>query len=95
MNKEKWINEVMESTAGMQPAAPMPGLFDRVAITAGRHVHKNIHIPSKKWMAAAILLVLLNLGSVLYAIDQHKNERNAVASNTLFSEIQTGSTYNY
>ena len=95
MNKEKWINEVMESTAGMQRATPMPGLFDRIAVAAGRQVHTTIHIPSKKWIAAAILLVMLNIGSVLYAIGQHKHEQNTVASNTLFTEIQTGSTYNY
>ena len=95
MNKEKWINEVMESTTGMQRATPMPGLFDRIAASTGKPGHTTIQIPSKKWIAAAILLVMLNIGSVLYAIDHHKHEQNTVASNALFTEIQTGSTYNY
>ena len=95
MNKEQWVNEVLESTTGMHRAAPHPGLFDRVTALANGHRHHSAPIPARKWVAAAILLVILNVGSILYALDRHRDERNTVASNTLFSDIQTGSSYNY
>ena len=85
----------MESTAGMQRALPPAGLFDRVAIRAGRRANDPASIPAIKWIAAAILLIIFNVGSIIYALDKHDHEQKIMASNTLFSEIQTASTYNY
>ena len=95
MNKEKWINDVLESTRSIQRATPPPGLYDQIAAGIGNLDKVVIHRPAKQWIAAAILLVALNIGSIIYSLAQNKKMETTVASNTLFSEIQTGTTYNY
>ena len=95
MNKEKWINEVLESTRGMQRATPPPCLYDKVAVSLDRPDRTVILGSAKQWVAAAILLIALNVSSIIYSLAQNKKPETTVASNTLFSEIQTGTTYNY
>lgn len=94
MNKEKWINEVLDSTRGMQRATPPPGLYDKIAVRL-HNTGKDVIRPAKLWVAAAIVLLALNVGSIVYALTQNKKTETTVASNTLFPEIQTGTTYNY
>ena len=93
-NKEIWINGVLESTSGMQRAMPRTGLYDRVMSGLNGQA-KGIPMPSKHWIAAAILLLIFNVGSIVYVMSQNKKTPSTAISATLFTEIQSTATYNY
>jgi DUF917 family protein len=93
--KEQWINEVLDSTGGMQKANAAPRLYERVIanINPATKSH-NITISLKQWAAAATILLALNLGSVIYFARQKSNAPvNAVSQ--LAGEMQTETIYNY
>ncbi len=93
INKENWIEEVMNSTSGMERAATPPDLYKNVMTRlAGKSMPST---PAKHWIAAAVLLLALNIGSILYSIGQNKKTANTTISSLLFTEMQSGSTYNY
>ncbi len=95
MNKEKWINEALDSTAGMQRAAAPAGLFTGITNRIGSSIDTS-PVSAKRWIAAAILLLAVNLGSALYAVASRAEKTgNTASSSTPFSEIQAGTTYNY
>jgi len=95
LNKEAWINEVLDSTGGMARATPPADLYHK--ITTGLRVDapksKTIAIPAKQWAAAAILLLALNVCSILYFTAHNTTGHSADASP--LTEIQQVSTYNY
>ena len=98
MNKEKWINAVMDSTRGIQPALPPADLYNRIATRINspkEHQPLTISFPTKKWAAAAVLLLALNIGSVFYYIGESKKATTSTRTTTLSEDIQPESTYNY
>ena len=93
-DKENWINEVLQSTQGMNRATPKADLFER--ITAGMANPSSVkatRLPVKQWAAAAIILLALNIGSVVYFTSQKKT--NDSAKNPFAAAMQVESTYNY
>lgn len=94
-NKEKWINEIMGSTAGMQRAKPKEGLYDRVMSRLGDEpTVRTIPLNVKRWAAAAVLLVALNAVSVVY-FTQNRKVASDLAESTQTLDIPSVSTYNY
>ena len=96
MHKEEWIDAVMKSTHGMSRAQPPTDLFEKITSKLnGRETVKIISMPVKQWAAAAILLLALNIGSVVYFTSQNNKSRVSNTTNSLAAELQLGSTYNY
>ena len=95
-SKEIWINEVLESTKGMVRPEPGAVLYDRIMHRlSGSNDNIKVRIPVREWAAAAIILLAVNAGSVVYyAIRNHKNA--AISSGSSLSlEIESTPTYNY
>lgn len=96
LDKNGWVNEVMSSIQGIQPAQPPVGLYEKTIARINNPAKvKIITLPVKQWAAAAILLLALNVGSAIYAIEQDKKHTFTNTSSPLASEIQLESTYNY
>jgi hypothetical protein len=96
INKEQWINEVMNSLEGITPAQPDDGLFERITEKLRKPQTTKIMNPyPAQWAAAAILLLALNIGSVVYFASRHHQNTAASAANPLSAEILSESTYNY
>ena len=95
-DKEKWINEVMASTNGMQPAMPPSYFFEKITkgISSPRK-GKVIAFPVKQWAAAAVLLLSINIGSAIYSIEHKRKTGNIASSVPIAVEMQLESTYNY
>ena len=93
IGKEQWIDEAMNSTNGMRKAQPGNGLYDKVMGSLSRPVIRN-HVPVNKWAAAAILLLALNIGSVLYYKNRNSNTIQS-SGNPIAAEMQAETTYNY
>jgi negative regulator of sigma E activity len=90
-SKDQWIDEALNSTNGMRKAQPGNGLYDKVIGNLSRPaVRKQV----TRWAAAAILLLALNIGSVLY--NKNRNSSTPQSSeNPIAAEMQAETTYNY
>lgn len=94
-HKEQWIDKVLNSTSGMQRAEPYGGLYARVMMRADLTGRPTIiSFPVKKWAAAAVILLALNIGTMAYfQLRQKTHQNNPVAS--LSGYIENTSVYNY
>ncbi len=99
MNREKWINEVLDSTRGMQPAQPPARLFEKITDEINNpkkyRQANTVPFPVKQWAVAAMLLLAVNIGSVLYYIGENKKAAISTRTTLLTDELQAQSTYNY
>lgn len=94
MDKEQWIDEVLNSTRGMAKATPGEGLFDGVIGRLNNRNDKYLFVPLRQWAVAAVLLLALNIGSVVYYTVQNKKAART-SVNPLAGEMQLETTYNY
>lgn len=94
MQKEKWINEVLESTKGLTKAQPSPFLFEKIAqaIETAKQ-QAPVLKPGLKWAFAisVIILVTVNLFSVIKNSSSEKN-KTVVG---VHSEYDHSTIYNY
>ncbi len=96
INKEKWIDEVLESTKGMSRAEVPHDLFEQLTSKLMEPAKpKIVAIPAKQWIAAAILLLALNAATAVYYVSKNYKSATVVSSNPIALEIQGESTYNY
>jgi len=96
-NRKEWIDQVMASTQGMQRAVPPDGLYDKVTAQLNNPAKANtMPFPAVKWAAAAAILLVVNIGSVMYASSgTYGSKQNTRSANPIATELQTESTYNY
>lgn len=92
-DREQWINEALNSTQGMAKAKPGDGLYAHVMDRIGNREDKYLFVPVRQWAVAALLLLALNIGTVVYYTLQ--NKRAARTASPLATEMQLETTYNY
>jgi hypothetical protein len=96
MEKENWINEVLESTRGMQKAEPSPFLFDQITarINKGRYGSVSVD-PFLKWGLTTFVLIILSL-NIFSIVKINKelvsNQTNQVVTDPYFNNAVI---YNY
>jgi hypothetical protein len=95
IDKERWIEDVMNSTAGMNRAQPDHDLYEKVSAKLRNQPANTVRsIAVRQWAAAAVILLALNIGSVAYIKHQSKLRDNNT-SNPIAMQMQLESTYNY
>ncbi len=92
--KEQWIGAVLASTEGMKRAQPQDGLYDNLLSRLNSSQTNVVSFPVRQWAAAAILLLALNIGSVIYFTNQQKVPETGPATHPLAMQLPS-STYNY
>jgi hypothetical protein len=103
MEKEEWINEVLNSTSGMQKAEPGPFLFEKITarIEKKRTVEQaGLIFFGRKWALGLIavlvlVLVLVNGLSIFYFSSPKPSEPHKEIVNALSHELGYSSSYNY
>jgi hypothetical protein len=96
INKEKWVNEAMQSTQGITRAAPAAGMAERaISKLNGTQATNTARVPLTQWAAAAVILLALNLGSVIHFAAGKNKAGQAGTINTFAAEVPAVSTYNY
>jgi hypothetical protein len=93
-HKEQWIDEVLTSTQGMKRAQPHDGLYDNLFSKLNSSQTDVISFPVRQWVAAAILLLALNIGSVIYFTNREASTEIDANNNPLAMQLPS-STYNY
>ncbi len=93
-HKEQWIDTVLASTEGMKRAQPQEGLYNNLLNKLSGSQPNVVSFPVRQWAAAAILLLALNIGSVIYFTNQQKVPETGPATHPLAMQLPS-STYNY
>ena len=96
MQKEDWINTILESSADVKPVEPNAYLYQKLI----SRLNESNTIPVKgsfvtKWTIAVVMILMINItGVVAYtALSNQKKETAAVKA--ISNEIITSTTYNY
>jgi hypothetical protein len=93
MNKEKWINEVMNSLDGVKPAGANPFLYDRI-LGRIRNAEAAYASPKLVWLAAASLALLIALN--VFIIQRSGNSKTSDVEQLATSmQLINTSTINY
>ncbi|HKC69061.1 MAG TPA: hypothetical protein VKG26_12575 [Bacteroidia bacterium] len=97
MEKENWINEVMQSTKGMKPAEPNLFLFEKIAHKIERNKKEEAQLKSslKGWALVASVVIAVNLISFVYALKDKPNKQQEIGYRALSKEMGLVQNSNY
>ncbi|HXU27421.1 MAG TPA: hypothetical protein VN698_09340 [Bacteroidia bacterium] len=97
MEKENWINEVMQSTKGMKPVEANPFLFEKIAhkIESNKKDEAGAKSFSKGWALAASLVIVVNLISFTYLLKDKPSHQKEIGYQALSKEMGLAQTSNY
>jgi hypothetical protein len=96
MNKEKWINEVMNSLDSIKSSEVNPFLYNRILKKIGSGNAE--YAPMKLvWLAAAsfILLIALNFTIIRVANSSHGNKKNELQKLAADYQLLNENSINY
>ena len=95
METHNWIDDVLQSTKGMQKAEPSPFLFEQITarINKGEHL-LEVENPLLKWGLTCFVLIMLSLNVISIVNNNGTTQKNSAEelANTYFN---TNTTYNY
>ncbi|HWY12649.1 MAG TPA: hypothetical protein VN026_15050 [Bacteroidia bacterium] len=99
MEQNNWINEVLESTKGMQKAEASPFLFEKISnrIQTGKTA-SPVKTNNIKWvfvLVAAVILIVNIIAISNYSNSENKNSNETELVSALGSELGYNSNYNY
>ena len=97
MEKENWINEVMQSTKGMKSVEANPFLFEKIAhkIELNRRNETGAKSFSKGWVLAASLIIVVNIVSFTYLLKDRPSQQKEIGYQALSKEMGLAQTSNY
>jgi hypothetical protein len=97
MEKENWINEVMQSTKGMKPMEANPFLFEKIVhkIELNKKEEAQAKSFSKGWALAASIVIIVNIISFTYMLKDKPSQQKEMGYNALSKEMGLTQTSNY
>ena len=98
MEQNNWINEVLESTTGLQKAEPSPFLFEKVSQRIAQGKTRATASNSIKWGFAMATVVVVTLNVIVmsnYIGNNSSTSNNSELVSTLSSELGYNTNYNY
>lgn len=87
MKKEEWINEVLNSTSGMEKAEAGPFLFEKIANRIEKQGAKPAASAVPNWAIIAGFVVVINLFSIGFLLVKNKEAKKEQAIRELRSEM--------
>jgi hypothetical protein len=97
MERENWINEILESTKGMQKAQPNPFLFEKIAARIEKEKVKPVKVPFIRWAFAVgtAAAIVINVLCISLASKNNSDQPQAAAVTELVNEMGYKTNYNY
>ena len=97
MEKENWINEVMQSTKGMKPMEANPFLFEKIAHKIELNKRDEVQTKpfSKTWALAASIFIIVNIISFAYVLKDKPSHQKEIGYQALSKEMGLIQTSNY
>lgn len=97
MEQENRINEVLESTKGMQRAEPNPFLFEQIAARIEKEKVKPVKVPFIRWAIAisSAAVIVINVLCISLASKNNPEQQQASVVSEIAKEMGYRSNYNY
>ena len=97
INKEKWVNNAMDSASGISRATPPQDLILKINARLNKtdSVSTTIRFPFKKWAAAAVLLIAMNAASAVYFAGHSSKQKGGKEIYSIVGEVQVETLYTY
>ena len=97
MEKENWINEIMQSTKGIKPVEANPFLFEKIAanIELNKKDEAQANYFLKGWALTASIIVAVNLISFTYMLKDKPSQQKEIGYQALSKEMGLIQTNNY
>ena len=95
MQKEKWIDEILESVDGIK-AAEAKNISWQIVQQHMNEQPQNYFFQTKiKWVAAAAMIVFINVSVLWYINQQRKQPTDNLAVENMAKEMGIENSYNY
>ena len=98
LGSDKWVEIVMNSTNGMERAIPQNNILKKIELKLNNNKQYVASTYIIKWsVAAAVLLLFINFGSIVFSIKTHSKKiyLSGIAENYTAPEFQNITTYDY
>jgi hypothetical protein len=97
MQKEEWINSILESASGIKEVEASPYLYSKIINKVSSAKGSSIPGPHYKlnWAIAISLLIVLNASAVVIYRSDVRRQKKAAALEELSKEMTSNTTYNY
>lgn len=97
-DKEKWVNEILQSAEGMKRAEANPFLYEKLMYRM-QQKHTVQDIPARvllpKWILAGVLILVLNGAALVKEINRDRVMNIPEPYTGMLSELGNQTTYNY
>ncbi len=95
MQKEKWIDEILESVDGIKTAEAKNISWKSIQQRINTQPPNYFFETKIKWTAAAVILVFINVSVLWYINQQHTQPTNNLAVENMAKEMGMVISYNY
>jgi hypothetical protein len=97
MEQENRINEILESTKGMQKAEPDPFLFEKIAARIEKEKVRPVKVPFIRWAFAVgtATAIVINVLCISLASKSNSDRPQNTAVTELVNEMGYKTNYNY
>ncbi len=95
MQKEEWINQIMQSSADIKAVEPNPYLFNKIQSAIEQPEETTTAVPVFKWAFAALFFISMNVACISFISFNKKQQNQEAALSSLSSEMEFNTTYNY
>lgn len=96
MEKDDWINSILDSASDIKEAGENPYLYNRIMSRIKTHSTQNPGGRLKlEWIVIILAVIAFNISSVIIFTTKKSAHKEDASMMTLSSEINTGTTYFY
>lgn len=92
LDKEKWVEETLESLKGSQRAKAPDGLFESAMKRAAFGSARVVRMPSVQIWSAAACALLLVTANLFMCVDYARGNNKVMGSKEMFAKEYFGST---
>ncbi len=96
MQKEDWINSVLNSSADIKPAEPNAYLYHKLITRLGESNTPRIQSSfMTKWAIAIVMILLINITGIMAYTSFSKQKNETAAVKALSYELISSTAYSY
>ena len=95
MQKEKWVDEILETIDGIKSAEAKNISWQTIQQRMSEQPQNYFFQTKIKWVAAAVILVFINVSVLWYINQQHTQPTNNLAVENMAKEMGMVISYNY
>jgi hypothetical protein len=97
MERENWINKILETTAKIKEVEVSPFLYQKIVTRLTRAEEESISLANFKlgWSIALVSVVILNISALTFYMVRSNHLKDYAAIEKLSGELSLNTTYLY